>query len=345
MRLDGGAPVLIGVVVVVAAAVVLAARWDRGTRYARAGLAAAGVLAVLATSAVELNRLTDAYPTWSALLGDAPAAEARDSGGFVAGDPARAAGPGGRIVQVRIAGRASGLAMPAYVYLPAGYDTGHRRYPVIEAMHGYPGSPRAWLQRLDVLATLNREIAAGRMAPAVVVFPYQTPAPLLDTECTDLAGGPQVETYLTRDVPAAIEARYRVRTDRAGWAMIGYSAGAFCATNLILRHPGEYVAAASLSGYASAGITIGDGSEKTTNNPAWRLRHLRRPPVALYLAWAADDRHSRADNLLLARLARAPVALTTAVVPRGGHSDAAWEAMEAPAFDWLSSWLARPVAS
>jgi enterochelin esterase-like enzyme len=340
MRLDGGAAALTGVVVVVGAAVLLAARWDRGARWTRAGLTVLSVVAVLATSALELNRLTDTYPSWSALVGNG-----RDAGPVAVRDATNPSGAGGRIVQVRIAGRASGLTMPAYVYLPAGYDTGDRRYPVIEAMHGYPGSPRAWLRRLDVLGTLNREIAAGRMAPTVAVFPYQTPAPLLDTECTNLVGGPQTETYLTRDVPAAIEARYRVRTDRAGWALTGYSAGGFCATNLILRHPGRYAAAASLSGYAAAGITIGDGSERTTNNPAWRLRNLPRPPIALYLAWAADDRHCAADNRLLARLARNPVALTTAVVAHGGHSDAVWRAMEAPAFDWLSSWLARPVAS
>jgi hypothetical protein len=37
--------------------------------------------------------------------------------------------------------------------------------------------------------------------------------------------------------------------------------------------------------------------------------------------------------------------VTTAVVAHGGHSDAVWRAMEAPAFDWLSSWLARPAVA
>jgi len=163
----------------------------------------------------------------------------------------------GAWVELTVAG--SGMKMPAYVYLPAAYDAERERFPVIEATHGYPGSPKAWLRRLDVLGYLDREIAAGRMAPTVVVFPYQTPSALLDTECTNLTGGPQAETYLTRDVPAAIKTHYRVRTDRAGWGLIGYSAGGFCSTNLLLRHPGEYAAAASLSGYAEAGITIGDG--------------------------------------------------------------------------------------
>jgi enterochelin esterase-like enzyme len=175
-----------------------------------------------------------------------------------------------------------------------------------------------------------------------VLFPYQTPKQLLDTECTNLTGGPQAETFLTRDVPSYAKAHLRVRTDRAGWALIGYSAGGFCATNLALRHPAEYAAAASLSGYSNPGIKVGDGSEKTTNNDAWRLTHLPQPATSLYLAWAADDPPTRRASLLIARLAHAPLAVTTAVVGHGGHSDAAWQAMEAPAFDWLSAHLARP---
>ena len=368
MRLDGTALLLTGVGLVVLTAALLAAGWDVVHRFgpagiaARVGIAALCVLSVLGTSALELNRLTETYPTWSALTGAHSAAEpdpAPDPApDFAAGGgpgapvarslPHRPGGPGSRIVALTIADREAGMTMPAFVYLPAAYGTatGRReRFPVIETTHGFPGSPKGWLRRLDAQAYLDREIAAGRMAPTVVVFPYQTPTAMLDTECTNLTHGPQAETYLTRDVPAAIKARFRVRTDRAGWGLIGFSAGGFCSTNLILRHPAEYAAAASLSGYAEAGIHIGDGSEKTTNNPAWRLRHLPRPPIGLYLAYANDDKHSRADNLLLERLAAAPVAVTMAVVAHGGHSDAVWKSMEAPAFDWLSSWLARPTAS
>ncbi|MDT4993171.1 MAG: hypothetical protein QOH97_3063, partial [Actinoplanes sp.] len=341
MRLDAAGPLLIGLAVVVAAAVGIAFGWGR--RAVRIVLAVVSVLAVTGTSALELNRLTEAYPTWSALVGAQPATETADSSGSAAetsagpapADPAPAgpapagppgpAGSAGRIVELTIAGPASGMSMPAYVYLPAAYANGRSRFPVIEATHGFPGSPKTWLRRLDVVRHLDREIAAGRMAPTVVVFPYQTPSALVDTECLNLTRGPQAETYLTRDVPAAIAAKFRVRTDRAGWGLIGYSAGGFCSIDLILRHPGQYAAAASLSGYAGPGIKVGDASETTLNNALWRLQHLTRPPIGLYLAWANDDKHAKADGQGMARLATAPIAVTTAVVAHGGHSDAAWQ--------------------
>ena len=335
MSLAGPEIVLLGVAAVVAAAALLALLWDRTGRIARTALAAAGVLAVAATAALQVNRLTDTYPTWSVLAGTA-----------ADGTPGTTATlNGSALVEVTVPGPASGLTLPMYVYLPAAYaDRPHTRFPVIEALHGYPGSPRTWLDRLAVRAHLDAEIRAGRMAPSVVLMPYQTPRQLVDTECTDLVHGPKAETFLTTDVPAYARTHLRVRTDRNGWGLIGYSAGGFCATNLALRHPGEYAAGAALSGYGEPGITIGDGSDKTTNNDLWRLTHLPPPEVSLFLAWAADDAPAKRQSLRIAALARAPLTVTTAVIPHGGHTGAAWRAMEAPAFDWLSAHLGRPVS-
>ncbi|WP_433304737.1 alpha/beta hydrolase [Actinoplanes sp. CA-030573] len=184
------------------------------------------------------------------------------------------------------------MTMPMSVYLPAAYSTSAGQgldFPVIEALHGYPGTPQSWLKRLGLVSFLDQEMAAGRMAPTIVLLPYQTPRRLLDTECTNLVGGAQSETYLTVDVPAWARNHLRVRTDRKAWALTGYSAGAFCAMNLLLKHSSQYAAAASLSGYPGPGIAIGDGSEKTTNNVIWRLTHLPRPPVAMWIGWAEDD--------------------------------------------------------
>ncbi|BFU44494.1 alpha/beta hydrolase [Krasilnikovia sp. MM14-A1004] len=342
MRIDSAAGVLTAIAACVAAAVVLGRVWDRARPVARAVAVTASVVSVLATAGLELNRLTETYPTWSALVGAAPGSPSGPSGAVAA------AATGSQLVTITVAGPHTGMTMPVYVYLPAAYRSPagrQTRFPVIEALHGYPGSPRTWLNRLDVRAHLDAEIAAGRMAPTVVVFPYLTPAPLLDTECTDLVRGPKAETYLGLDVPAAIRREFRVRADRAGWALTGFSAGGYCATDLLLRHPDRYTAAASLSGYATPGIAIGDGSEHTTADDAWRLRHLPAPAAALYLGYAADDTHAARDARLLARLARFPLEVTTAVVAHGGHSDAVWQTMEAPAFDWLSERLGRPVAA
>jgi enterochelin esterase-like enzyme len=326
MTADGWLPLAGAGALVVATAVLLAVFWERWRPAGRAGVAVVAVLSLATTAAVQLNRLSEAIP--GAVSGASNAAYAST---------------GSEIRTLRVGGPASGLTLTMYAYLPAAYRTGRTRFPVIEALHGYPGSPVSWLRTLKVQATLDREIAAGRMAPTVVLFPYQTTQRLLDTECANLVGGPAMETFLTVDVPAYAKVHLRVRDDRAGWGLTGYSAGGFCAVNLALRHPGEYAAAAALSGYSSPGIRIGDGTENTLNNPGWRLRHLPQPDLALWLGWASDDKATRRASLLMAGLARRPMTVTTAVVAHGGHSGAVWRQMEAPAFDWLALHLARPL--
>ncbi|GAB2584996.1 hypothetical protein Aab01nite_53440 [Paractinoplanes abujensis] len=331
LSIDSGVTVALAAVTVLVSAYALAHWWDGRRRTGRTALVLLVVVTSVAVSALQANRLTTTYESWSALAGrPAP---------LSAGPPAPG---GGRLLSVVVPGPASGLHLTMGVYLPAAYDTpgaANRRFPVVEAFHGYPGSPTVWIRRLDVVHTLDREIASGRMAPTVVLFPSQTPRRLLDTECTDLVGGPRTETFLTADVAAWATANLRVRTDRGGWGLIGYSAGGFCAMNLALRHPDRYAAAASLSGDAGPGITVGDGSEKTTNNVAWRLTHRPAPRISMYVTWAADDTQSRDGSRAVVRAARPPIALTAVELPHGGHSMALWRRMEGPAFAWLADRL------
>jgi enterochelin esterase-like enzyme len=338
MAPDSLALEVLAVIAAVLATAGLALIWNRGRILLRGGALLACPVTMAVAGLVWVNRQVDTYPTWSSLAGGTDTAVAA---------PAGPAGPsatsGGRIITFTAKGR-TGISLPVYAYLPAAYATEPGlRFPVVEALHGYPGSPLFWQTKLHVVATLDREIAAGRMAPTVVLFPYQTPDPLLDTECTDLAHGPQMETYLTVDVPAAAKAQLRVRPDPGSWGLIGFSAGGYCATDLLLRHPGQYAAGASLSGYADPGIKVGDGTEHTTYNDAWRLQHLPIPAVALYLACARTDRAALHGTAALAKLAKSPISVTTAYVNGGGHNAQTWTAMEAPAFDWLSTWLGRPV--
>ena len=349
MSPDSQAVQVLAIGAAVLAAVVLGLTWTltRGwpRRLIRAGCVVACLVTAAASGLIWVNRQIDFYPTWSSLLGSNAQAAAAPVTIAALPRTATSAG-GGRVETFTVAGRASRLTMPMYAYLPPGYGTHPAmRYPVIEALHGYPGTPLLWLTKLTVAAILDREIATGRMAPTVVLFPYQTPDPLLDTECTNLVGGPQTETFLTGDVPAFAAAHLHIRTDPSSWGLIGYSAGAYCASDLLLRHPTRYAAAASLSGYADPGIRVGNGTEHTTYNDTWRLQHLPVPAVALYLACAKSDPTALRGTRAVARAARYPLSLTTAYVNGGGHNTQTWRAMEAPAFDWLSTWLGQPTAA
>ncbi|MEV6596327.1 alpha/beta hydrolase-fold protein [Actinoplanes sp. NPDC051346] len=336
-----GTPLLVGTLgAVFLTAVLVAMSWERGGRLrvlVRGVALLASLVSITAAALVQVNRMTEAFTLEAASQSTASASAdpAPDAPGSATGSVIR---------KVTVPGKASKLNLTMFVYLPAAYRTGKQRFPVIQAQHGFSGNPRTWLTKLRVQSVLDTEIAAGRMAPTVVLFPFQSPRPAtLDTECTNLVGAEQTETFLTVDVPAYVKAKFRVRNDRAGWGLIGYSAGAYCATSLALRHPTLYAAAASLSGLAGPGITVGDGLEATEHNVLWRLQHLPQPPLALWIGWAKDEKNIPRDSELIVRAARPPLSVTTAVLERGGHSHTVWRQMVGPAFDWLSARLARPL--
>jgi enterochelin esterase-like enzyme len=346
MSPDSLAVQVITLVATLAAAVATAVGWDRLTGRARM-LRPVAVAVCLATAAaagfVAVDRTFEFYGTWSEAFGLASA------DAHAATTDQHAGGEHSQVVSFTVHGQASHIDLPAYAYLPPGYDINARRLPVVEALDGFPGSPRVWLRSLLGPAMLDQEIAAHRIPPTVVVFPAQTQTAKRDLECVDAVGGPLMDTFLTVDVPNAVEHQFRVRTDAAGWGLIGYSTGGFCAVNLAMRHPNRYAAAASLSGYFSAitDRTTGDlyrGSPKTReeNSPLWRLTSMPVPPLALYLATARDDRPGYMQLRRFAATARPPLRLTIATIPVGGHSRKVWRQMEGPAFDWLASWLAGP---
>ena len=135
-------------------------------------LVVAVVLSVRRPAALQLNRLTEAYPSWRPLAVDHRAVTARDR-------PPSRAPPAAQMLRVTACAGPGQPArrMPMTSTCPPPTAPAPRDFPVIEALHGYPGTPQQWIRRLDVAGHLDQEIAAGRMAPTVVLFPYQTPQP------------------------------------------------------------------------------------------------------------------------------------------------------------------------
>ncbi|MBA8929728.1 enterochelin esterase-like enzyme [Kutzneria viridogrisea] len=131
------------------------------------------------------------------------------------------------------------------VMLPRGYDAPEnrtKRYPVVYLVHGYPaGSSDDWFTSGDALATMQELVRGGLVQPMIVVAPdMQAGVATADWECLNVPRGPQLETYLTRTVTAAIDSRFRTIPDRAHRALGGMSGGGFCALNSGLRNLDRY---------------------------------------------------------------------------------------------------------
>ena len=164
----------------------------------------------------------------------------------------------GTVVQVEFSSRVlrrNPLGDPSVrrlpVYLPPGYATSSRRYPVLFALSGFTGSGRSWLntspwgEALD--ARLDRLHATGVLAPTIVVMP----------DCCTRWGGSQYldssatgryEEHLIGEVVPWVEKNCRTLPGRAHRGVFGKSSGGYGALRLGMRHPEVFGAVACHSG-------------------------------------------------------------------------------------------------
>jgi enterochelin esterase-like enzyme len=138
------------------------------------------------------------------------------------------------------------------VYLPPGYDTDTaRRYPV---MYEVPWAFAPFKSGTGINSVMDTLIDDGTIAASIVVFVEANGGPYADTECVDSFDGLQwVDRYIATIVPPFIDQHYRTIAKPAARSIFGFSEGAFCSANIMLRHPDVFGVEVSMSGYFTAG--------------------------------------------------------------------------------------------
>ena len=141
------------------------------------------------------------------------------------------------VVTVTIPGRRSHFsARQALVYAPPAYFNRPRpQLPVIIMLHGTPGTPDNWVVAGDAQSTADAFARANGGVAPVLVMPDVNGSYTADTECVNSQAG-NAESYLTRDVPAFIDAQLYVAPAGKKWAIAGFSEGGMCSVLLALRH-------------------------------------------------------------------------------------------------------------
>ncbi|MGP3964229.1 alpha/beta hydrolase-fold protein [Nonomuraea sp. 3N208] len=245
-------------------------------------------------------------------------------------------------------------------YLPYGYDRGTARHPVLYLLHGRGDTMQAWTR---VKTVLDDMIRTKRIPPVIAVMPD---APwsergnwYVDSRYTgaDLPGRP-VETALTRDLVAHVDATYRTAPIREARLVGGYSMGGAGALRFALAHQDVFSAAAVLSPAVYTPMppsdsstrdygAFGRGEEKFSDDV---YRELAYPallpglnpdlPVRLFVA-VGDDEYANPDPAdarhdldfesaaLYNAARRAPAISAQLRVMDGGHDWSVWT----PAFE------------
>jgi enterochelin esterase-like enzyme len=342
-------------------------RWDawKRRRIGRTATTVAAVCAVFISAGLIANHLGSFYPTLGSLLGtssdpgEGANFEAGDNGAYLgnAFDTQKklAAQGKGTTVHVQLTGQRTGITRDVDVYLPAAYTDpkyAGKKFPVVEWFHGFPGEPREVVALFKVPELFDTAIANGTLPPTVVIIPDINGEPRLthDEESVDAVHGKATDTFLSADVRSWAVKTFRVRKDRAGWALAGWSSGGYTALNFLFRHPQWYSIAISQSGYDQTitDVTTGDlfqgrNDVKTANDVSANMR--AHPVAAHLLITAGKQEHDEQEAMTRMRNAvTAPTLADFYSFDGGGHNQDAVKAQLPFIVSWLGQYLPGPSA-
>jgi len=242
--------------------------------------------------------------------------------------------PRGAVVALPIPGPVSGFGThTSLVYLPPQYFTDStRRFPVVYLVHGSPGAPVDWYRAAKAADAGYAAAQAGH--PLILVAPRASRFWTDDSECVDRPNE-HIQTYLTVDVPAAVDAALRTVPQRSARAVAGNSAGGYCALNLGLRHRDSFAGIVDLSGFARP--TYGSGLGRLfgptsrlaqtiyAQDPSQYAGHLPPSPhMSIWLDTGREDTTARRDIERMERMLTARGQLVALKERPGGHDYGAW---------------------
>ena len=170
------------------------------------------------------------------------------------------------------------------VFLPTGYDSSSKTYPVIYFLHGMFNDHSSWCVNRygNIPEAVEQAIVELKLPQFVMIHP--------DGEngyYTDSADGKALyERAIQEDLISEVETAYRIRKDRHGRAIGGTSMGGYGALKLAFKYPQAYGAVA-----ASSPIVL------TGENPFEGLQ------------WGGSDRRAQFFARLIAQVFGDPVDL------------------------------------
>ncbi len=129
------------------------------------------------------------------------------------------------------------------VYLPPGYESNERYYPVVYLLHGYTDDESAWIQFGEIREAADRAIASREIAPMIIVMPDAG----VTWYVNDYKGDKPYEEFIFREFIPAVEKEFRIRAEKEFRGVAGLSMGGYGSLVWSLRHPDIFSSCAAFS--------------------------------------------------------------------------------------------------
>ena len=151
------------------------------------------------------------------------------------------------------------------IYLPPGYETSQRSYPVLYLLHGAGDDHTGWVQFGEVQQIADKAILAGKSTAMIIVMP--------DANTTtrgyfnNVKGDWKYEDFFFQELMPYVEKTYRIKSEKRYRAISGLSMGGGGTLMYAMHHPELFSAACPLSAYIGP-LTLEDMRRNLTrDNP------------------------------------------------------------------------------
>ena len=242
------------------------------------------------------------------------------------------------------------------IYLPPGYDSSDRSYPILYLLH--PAGPKGtlpnqqgWINYGELKYFMDNAIEKGEISPMIVVTPDANFGTKRISYFNDPENDYRFEDFFFEEFIPHIEKTYRTRSDRESRAIAGASMGGGAAFFYALHRPDLFSISCPLSaavrGYDKNYLTQRYPNVSETKLMDWYkqydvselIKHLpddKKSSVAWYISCGDDDALST-NNVLL------HVDLKNAAIPHefrmenGAHNWIYWRSVLPETLQFVSS--------
>jgi enterochelin esterase-like enzyme len=131
------------------------------------------------------------------------------------------------------------------VYLPPGYESSQRSYPVLYLLHGGGDDQTGWVQFGEVQHIADKAIREGIATPMIIVMPDANTG--RRGYFNDVNNEWRYEDFFFEEFIPEIEKRYRIKSEKRFRAIAGLSMGGGGTFFYAMHHPEMFSAACPLS--------------------------------------------------------------------------------------------------
>jgi enterochelin esterase-like enzyme len=149
------------------------------------------------------------------------------------------------------------------IYLPPGYETSQRSYPVLYLLHGAGDDQTGWIQFGEVQQIADKGIQDDTSTPMIIVMPDANTGKR--GYSNDARGEWRYEDFFFTEFIPYIEKNYRIKADKRYRAVAGLSMGGGGSFTYALHHPEMFSAACPLSA-ATGPLTKEDAKKRLTKD-------------------------------------------------------------------------------